>query len=357
VPTDIGHFKKTAPAAAKIKAFSKTIGETVKDAVQISGAKVNGLKIDESKINKDKTYQIGKFEISGQELVDLRKGTRIAFIDGKIGDTKVESNAALMTDIVTKGRKIDHPEQLNSLFRCQVTQVHFHTDIRGNELERKANDSQPPVGLYTMSAPNLKYCQRHMDLLIKDGKLQTTAYTDLVKSQLQLFFNQCLEDKVTCPVLPGFGMGAFLPSGPGERDETIRKEAQEAFAKALLDVAGEFSSQFKAITFANPRFPSNEALKYTGTDFLLSELGKGSVANFRIVEGSAFDVVQEGQKQGVKMGLLNPGDPSGITGENFWSDHEGANLAFDEAIVAMTTAPICLDVDNLAQCACNKVSI
>jgi hypothetical protein len=172
-----------------------------------------------------------------------------------------------------------------------------------------------------MNAPNLegidgeKFLTDDMRAFSTEGR---NAYKDEMKALLTHYLTECLEDGVDVPIIPGFGMGAFLP-------EHLRSEGFGAFGEALNEVLKESKfANFSRVVLADPNPELCKAVKEKNSDIK---------SKLTVTDKSGLDVVQKGMDRGLKMGFLNPGDPRCYPGENW----EGGHFALEEMLGQQTT--------------------
>lgn len=259
--------------------------------------------------NKD-FFKIGHFILTGKEIKELLQSTRVSYDSEKL-DPK------MLFTILNKGAQ-DEEQENASRYRLVSSDIVLAYTAKGEPLLRDKNLYK--FRLYTKSAPNINYNNNDIKNFIIEGTINEDKYTVEIKTLLKHFFLDCKRDGIKIPVLPGIGLGIFMPP-------PLKSIGTKYFANALAQVLEEMPENlFDAIIFASP-------------DLQVSQIIADNVSNsgghprFLVTRKGCLDVAQAGARSGIKMGVLNPGDPSGIPGQ-FW---EEGDIALEEMIALFST--------------------
>ncbi len=267
-----------------------------------------------NELDDDVVIKIGAFAITGKELKELHQSTRVTYDADKL-------DADTLHIILNRGSQNAEQGDL-ARYRQVSSDIVMVCKADGSPLRR--GEDLFKFRLYTKSAPNLAYNQADCKKFVSEAGIIQGKYIEEVKGLLKHFLLDCKKDGVRIPVLPGIGLGSFMP-------EHLKKEGCTYFAAALGAALAEFPpDSFEAVIFATPD-PTVTAIMESEVPKEFEE-GKEHV-KFVVSKKSCLDVAQTGARCGLKMGVLNPGDPSGMAGQ-FW---EGGHIALEEMMALFST--------------------
>lgn len=197
----------------------------------------------------------------------------------------------------------------------------------GTPIKRQLNDSLRTFRIFTTNAPNLASLSHdtlaRLDCLNAEKQtdgvkysLKKDVYTSILESLFLHYFQQCEALNVRVPVLSKIGQGSFL-------HETLRKEGEECFYEALGNALAKVKEgTFDAVILSSP-----------GSTFDDSAIQKQSNVPYFSTNKGLLGVVKAGMEMSYRMGVLNPGDPSCIPGQNFRDGH----IAMEELIALQSS--------------------
>lgn len=266
-----------------------------------------------SSLSDDQILKFQNVEITGKELKRQLLSTKVSYIP-QAGLTLEQ-----LKTMLTKGSGNDEQRVL-ARSRCISSLVTMLCSPDGEPIQRKIDEKLPEFHMYTLNLPNLRYEVIEADkqqFLLPDGSLNKEAYKQEYKRILEHYLLRCRSDGVQVPILSGAGLDAFMP-------QHLQPEAAATAGEAIKELlTGDSFNQFTGIIFA--AFQEQTAQTFAE---ILKDIPKVNV-----VKGSSFWIAYEGAKQGLKMGMINPGDPSCIPGQ-FW---EGGHIALEELVALFTT--------------------
>ena len=215
-----------------------------------------------------------------------------------------------------------------------------HTAL-GDPIVRQVGEPLSVCRMYTTNAPMVNPNLRDDQICSEDigpagniDKLITIEKTDhgdkmvfseenyqkVMKGILHHFFLSCQRDGVKVPILPGFGLGVYIPP-------EWQTQAYRGFVGAMEELLLQNAKQygFDAVVFADP----NEKLQQD----IQQMIDNNRFSFFKVINGSCLDVAHQLGLKGVKTGLLSAGDTNGIPGK-YW---ELGHIALEELFALCST--------------------
>ncbi len=251
----------------------------------------------------------GQFEISVQELEALNKSAYATYL----ADSGLE-HEMLRSMLVSGSETIE--EYCLAMYRCVVSKVAAFRTSTSKPYHRTLNEPLATYHIYTTNAPNIAYdlfFKRHY--MNKNQDRLKSTYKQVLKEIFHHVLSNMQDDGIEVPVLPGFGLGAFLP-------DFLKPDGAKAFSEALNEVLDEGQFFFIALIFADPGKRIHPYVRAACQD-----------KNIYYTNKSCLDIAHLGATYDIKMGMLNPGDPACITGQ-FW---QKGHIALEEMCALFTT--------------------
>jgi hypothetical protein len=283
--------------------------------LNLGKSSIQGWRLDKpiSALSDDQILNFQEVEITGKELKQLLLSTTVSYIP------QAGLTLAQLKSMLSHGSDTDEQRVL-ARSRCVSSLVTMLCSPDGKPIQRKTNEKLPLFRMYTLNFPNLRYnvieADKHQ-FLLSDGSLNREAYKQEYKRILEHYFTRCQRGGEQVPILSGAGLEAFMPPH-------LQADAFNAAAEAIEELLkSDKFNQFTGVVFA--AFQDQMAQIF--------EEKLKEVTKVKVVKGSSFWIAYEGAKKGLKMGMINPGDPSCIPGQ-FW---EGGHIALEELIALFTT--------------------
>jgi ribosomal protein S20 len=296
--------------------------------------------LDIDKIKDTGSYSIDQFHLTGAELKKLIQSTRVSY-DPKL----VKTSKNLENLLTTGGNPAKQEESNQARGRCVSSDVVLIRNQQREPIERAIGSPLPRFRIYTMNGPNL--CGIDAALFINEKQeLKTDEYKAEMKALLKHYLSECRKDGIDIPVIPGIGMGAFLP-------HSMKDAGRQAFAEALCELLEEPDFNFKQVVFADPEEQLCKAVEEVAKN------NKVPSTKLKILQKSGIDVVQKGTEKGYKMAFLNPGDSSCYPGENWEKGHFALEemLGMDTLMVLAQHPGSCENVRDSSKYVAAKIRV
>lgn len=267
----------------------------------------------------------GKFQMRVDELKKLNQTAYATYIadSGIILDGAYETlNLERLRTMLKSGSRT-HAEYSLAMYRCVASDVVSMRSSRGTPYQRTINEPLCTYRIYTTNAPNLAYDALFTKLFVNERSQKLKpSYKETLKKIFYHVLSNMKQDGIEVPVLPGFGLGSFLPY-------ELKDQGIAYFAEALTETLNEGAFTFKGFIFADPSKHLHPIIKHE----LKKYKEKPWATNFHITNKSCLDVAHFGATLGIKTGLLNAGDPSCVAGQ-FW---QKGHIALEEMCGLFTT--------------------
>lgn len=270
--------------------------------------------VDISKLKDKKVYSLaGKFEMTGKEIKQMVASTQVSYDGNRVSGKKI-------SNYLSKGADVNDQDQSREVRgRCVRSKIPLVVNQQGQTISRKAGrDPLHTFNIYTMNGPNLNGVDGSdsfpNDFFDDKGTFLPDGFKTEMKALLEHYLLECKADGLDVPVVTGISMGAFLP-------DNLKDEGKQIFAAALKECLADPQFDFKGIVFADP-----DSKDPTLRNAVLGALKDDT--RVTVTNKSGLDIVELGTKEGLKMGLLNPGDNSCYPGQNW----EGGHFALEEML-------------------------